>query len=122
MNLRCDNCKNTNKGRYSTFFLEGKLITLCNECRYGIPKNKKSPETIFNELQTPFWKLMGAKPKPQDIALEKYLHRRGMTYGDWRKEREAGLAKNPSALNAFEQHIKQYGTNNAPNPSFRKTS
>jgi hypothetical protein len=65
---------------------------------------------------------MGQKAKPKDIALEKYLHRRGMTYGDYRRERELGLAKNPSALSDFEQHYKQYGRNNAPDPSFRKTS
>ncbi len=122
MNLRCDNCQSKSKGRYSTFWLENKLVTLCHECRYGQPRNIKSPNKIFDELQTPFWKLMGQKPKPKDIALDKYLHSRGMSYGDWRREREAGLAKNPSALNQFEKHYKKYGGNNEPNTSFNKTS
>ena len=119
MTIYCDNCHKTNKGHYSSFWLDGKIVTLCNDCRFG-PRPAKSPDKAFDDLQTPFWKMMGQKPKPKDVALEQYLHRRGMTYGEWRREREVGLAKNPSVLNKFEEHWKKYGKNNAPDVQFHK--
>lgn len=75
----------------------------------------------FEYLQTPFWKLMGLKPKPNEIKLEKYLHSRGMSYGDFRRERdrqEGASAK--GGIQKFEQHFNKYGTNNAPTPAFEK--
>ena len=64
-------------------------MTLCDECRYGIkvPRNTTHPDALFNKYQIPFWKLMGQKPKPKDIAYEKYLKSRNMTYGDAVRER-----------------------------------
>ena len=102
MNIRCDSCKSTNKGRYSTFWSGDALKTLCYECRYG-KKAGKSQEQIFNELQTPFWKLMGQKAKPKDIAYEKYLKSRGMTYGDAVKERNYKYGKEKGAYEQFQK-------------------
>lgn len=104
--------------------LDNTPVTMCEDCRWGkkIAKNSKTDKQRFEELQTPFWKLMGAKPKEKDIALDKYLKRRGMTYGDWRLERDHEAAINPSALNDFTKHYNKYGGNNAPDPSFKKRS
>lgn len=69
---------------------------------YPKPRNKMSSyaKQQFEKLQTPFWKLMGQKAKPKDIAYEKYLKARGMTYGDAVLERNLH-ADNPSAYSQF---------------------
>lgn len=104
MNIQCDECKQRGKGSYTTRWIENTLVTLCNDCRYGkrLSKNVKSENQVFNELQTPFWKLMGQKPKPKDIAYEKYLKSRNMTYGDAVRERNL-KANNPSAYESFSK-------------------
>jgi hypothetical protein len=112
--LICDNCKQKNKGRYSTFEIqtEGgyKFVTFCNDCRYG-KRPVKSQNEIFDSLQVPFWKLMGQKAKPKDIKLEKMLKWKGMTYGDWRRYRDyKENAKNSSAYNDFTEHVNKYGS------------
>lgn len=123
--ITCDICKGTGKGRYRTVELEvaegkGKLVTACYECLSGKPRPGKSNRELFNELQTPFWKIMGLKPTEKDLKLEKYLKHRGIGYGDWRLEREYKQAKHESAIKQFESHYKHYGRNNAPDPSFQK--
>jgi len=104
MEIQCDECKQTGKGRYSTRWIEDKPVTLCDDCRYGkgIQKNVKSENQVFNELQTPFWKLMGQKPKPKDIAYEKYLKSKNMTYGDAVRERNM-KGEYGSAADAFNK-------------------
>lgn len=104
MNIRCDQCHKKNKGSYTSFYFEGELITLCRNCRYGKnPRNVKSQNQIFNELQTPFWKLMGQKPKPKDLAYEKYLKSRGMTYGDAVLERSYKYGREKNAYEQFKK-------------------
>lgn len=107
MSIRCDICKRKGMGRYSTRWMEHQLVTLCDECRYGkrLPRAGKSDHEVFNELQTPFWKLMGQKPKPKDIAYEKYLKSKNMTYGDVVRERNR-KASEPSAYEAFAKENK----------------
>lgn len=101
MNIRCDLCKKKNKGRYRTQEYDGKLITACYDC-LGIGSRGPSDKTRWEQMQTPFWKLMGQKPKPKDIAYEKYLKSRNMTYGDAVLERNY---KGPyqSAMSKFEK-------------------
>lgn len=65
---------------------------------------------------------MGLPPKPKEVAFEKYLKRRGMTYGQYRKEQTALYAKNPSAMKDFEQHYEKHGRKNAPDPQVNKTN
>lgn len=122
--LFCELCGQTNKGRYSTFYLEydegkKKIVTWCDDCRF-MPKGKTDKKR-WEDLQTPFWIMSGQKPKPRDIKLDKYLKHRGMTYADWRRERDyKEHAKYPSALKDYEQHINKYGTKNAHEPSVSK--
>lgn len=120
--ITCDLCNETGKGRYKTVLLDDKPVTMCNDCRYGkgVKRGGKSMNQLYDDLQVPFWKLMGQKPKPKDIKLEKYLKNRGMTYGDWRRERDYKMAKHQSALPEYEAHIKKYGRNNAKSFSFSK--
>jgi hypothetical protein len=120
--IKCDLCKQTGKGRYKTTYFEDRLITLCDECRYGknIKRAAKSNDEMFNYLQTPFWKILGLKPKEREIKLDKYLKSRGMTYGDWRREREYKSAKHESAYSQFQNHVNKYGTGNAPETPFTK--
>lgn len=109
MKIQCDQCKEKGKGSYTTFWYEDKLVTLCKECRWGagISRNTKSPEELFNATQIPFWKLMGQKPKPKDIAYEKYLKSRNMTYGDAVRERDYHHAHEQSALPKFQHEINK---------------
>ncbi len=102
---------------------KGVLFKLACNCQTDILNIKiiKSDRERFNELQTPFWKLVGLKPKEKDIKLEKFLKWKGMGYGDWRRERDAKAAKYPSALPDYQKHIKKYGRDNAPPPGFGKT-
>lgn len=111
MKIKCEECKQTGKGRYTTFEYQGKFITLCDECRYGtgVARNTTHPDEIFNQLQTPFWKLMGQPPKPKDIAYEKELKRRGMTYGDAVRERDYYRAREQSALPRLQEHLNRGG-------------
>jgi len=125
MAITCDRCKETNKGQYKTFkweYKEGKtkFVTWCYEC-LKVPLGKgKTDKKLFEELQIPFWKLMGKKPKERDKRLEKYLKWRGMTYTDWRRERDFYLAKNQSAIKEWENHYKTNGKESIPNEQIYK--
>jgi len=55
----------------------------------------------FDKLQVPFWKLMGQRPKAKDIAYERYLKLKGMTYGDAVLERNMNGSAS-SAYDAFQ--------------------
>lgn len=104
----CDDCKETGKVKYYTFEFKGKWITLCHNCRYGVPvpRNGKSDKAVIDSLHIPFWQLMGQKAKPHEIAYEKYLKSKNMTYGEAYLKRNYYEAKNPSGLNEMKKHIK----------------
>jgi len=105
--ITCEQCKETGKGSYTTFEYQGKLLTLCRECRFGkSPRNTKSDKEVFDSLQVPFWKLMGQKPKPKDIAYEKLLKSRGMTYGDAVRERNY-KAQEKSAFSKLQHELNK---------------
>lgn len=123
--LKCDNCGEGNKGRYRSFDLEyeegkKKWVTWCRDCLEGDISSTDKDKKMFEEISTPFWKHMGLKPKPKEIAFERYLKNRGMSWGDYRKEKTFYQAKQESAINQFNQHVKKYGTKNEPNPVFGK--
>jgi len=125
MKIRCQRCHKTNQGRYKTFNLqigEGKYetVTWCYPCLDAPLGSKKADKEMFDHFATPFWKLMGLPAKPDEIKFEKYLKWRGMSYGDYKREKDAILAKNSSALPDFEAHLKKYGTKSAPDPTFDK--
>lgn len=115
----CDKCGETNKGRYKSFDQKQedgtkKLVTWCYECLGLGLARWKSEKQLFDEYSVPFWKMMGAKPKKEDLAREKWMKKRGMSYGDLRRERDYYEAKERSAVADFNDHIKKYGRNNAP--------
>jgi ribosome-binding protein aMBF1 (putative translation factor) len=91
MTITCDECKSTGKGTYTSRWIDGKVVTMCDDCRYGrkLSRNTKSEKEVYDSLQIPFWKLMGQKAKPKDIAYEKYLKSKNMTYGDAVRERNS---------------------------------
>lgn len=47
----------------------------------------RSVESRLREYATPFWKIMGLPPKPEEIAAEKRMKREGKTYLDVQRER-----------------------------------
>lgn len=79
-----------------------------------------SPMALFNKLQTPFWKMMGLKPKPREVQLDKWLKHKGMTYGEYRLMRDRREGKFQSALPTFEKHVNKYGTKSIPDTTFQK--
>ena len=91
MYIICDDCHKGGKGSYTSRWLDGKVVTMCDDCRYGkkLPRNTKSEKEVYDSLQVPFWKMMGQKAKPRDIVYEKYLKSKNMTYGDAVKERNS---------------------------------
>jgi len=95
----------------------------CNCNRLVYRKSLKSEKEIFDELQTPFWKIAGMKPKPHEQKLERLLKWKNMSWGDYRRYRDhLARASHPSAMPRFENHIKKYKWNNEPAPSFTKKS
>jgi len=106
MKISCDTCKETGKGSYTTRWEDGKPVTECDECRYGkgLIRLGKSDKRIFDDIQTPFWKIMGQKPKPKDIRYEKYLKDHNMTYGDAVKLRNI----NATQKSSYEQFKKTH--------------
>lgn len=80
----------------------------------------KTPGQLWEHINTPYWKLMGQKAKPKDIALDKYLKDHNMTYGDYRRAREHGVATNQSAFPEFENHLNKYGTKGEPDHEVKK--
>lgn len=58
----------------------------------------------YDKLQTPFWKLMGQKPKAKDLQYEKMLKWRGMTYGDAVMERSQG-GQYQNAMPELQKHL-----------------
>jgi hypothetical protein len=96
-------------------------ICKCNDI-INIDKIPLTDNKMFERLQTPFWKMAGLKPKPKEIALDRYLKWKGKTYGDWRRERDkAAGANNPSGMKQFEEHWHKYGRDNEPVTPFTKS-
>lgn len=102
----------------------------CRRCLAAGPKDEKEQNRhqvylqgkyYYEKLQTPFWKMMGLKPKPKELALDKWLAWRGMTYGDWRKERDQLKAHNPGAVNQFEQWWAKRTINEAIEQKYQKS-
>lgn len=120
----CPKCK-TKYQKYLGLIMGTKAVMwrpMCT-CQSGYKSSQKTEKQLFNELQTPFWKMIGAKPKPQEAQLDSYLKRRGIGYGEWRLEREANSAKQQGGVDRFNEHVKKYGRDNAPTPTdFEKRS
>lgn len=115
--------KNTSSGFYVELNRRGRFSRVEVEDPRAKTKIPLTDRKLFDRLQTPFWKLMGQKAKPQDIQLERFLRWKGWNYGDYRlaRDHQAG-ASEQSGMNQFETHHNKYGTKNAPDPSFTKIS
>lgn len=111
MDLKCDQCGEKNKGRYSTFFFGKKLATMCNECRWGIgikgsaDKDKKT----WEHISTPLWVHAGQKPNAEERAQVAYMKKHNMSWGDLRKERDAKLARSPGAMKRYQEYMNKEG-------------
>jgi hypothetical protein len=124
MKLVCENCKQTDKGRYSTFYFEKRLITLCDECRWGTTKTvvgEDKDKKLWEHLSTPFWVHMGLDPK---TAVEKkqvaHLKKHNMSWGDLRKERDSYYARSKGGWNQYLEYKRKGGR--VPDASFKKES
>ena len=103
--LKCLN-KNTSAAQWVEMKKDGRFTPIPVE--YPKPRTEMSSraQTEFNKLQTPYWRMMGQKAKAKDIAYEKALKWRGMTYGDAVMERSLG-AENQSALPEWNEAMSR---------------
>lgn len=99
----CSICK-TKKKKYLGKIMGSPAVLYKPQCSCQQSISKGEHRITFDDLQIPFWRLMGQKPKPKDIAYEKYLKSRGMTYGDAVRERDYYQARNPSALKQWQKY------------------
>lgn len=112
MKIKCDECKGRGKGKYSTFFFGNKLVTLCDDCRWGkgIRGGGDKDKKTWEHISTPFWVHMGLEPK---TAAEKkqvaHLKKYNMSWGDLRKERDAKLARSEGGWNKYMEYKKNGG-------------
>lgn len=65
-----------------------------------------SDQSRFNKLQTPWWKMMGQKPKQKDIEYEKMLKWKNMSYGDAVLERSRH-GEYQNAMPQLEKHLDE---------------
>lgn len=74
---KCDKC---GQETYCLFLKDLKEGWICQEC--GGKPTVRSKEAIYRQLQTPFWKLAGQKPTPEEAKIDKWLKKKGMDYYD----------------------------------------
>lgn len=108
----CSKCK-TKKEKYLGYINTTAAVLYRLKCdcdtSHTPSSNGMSPKKAWEHINTPYWKLMGLKPKPKDIAYERYLKSKNMTYGDAALAR-ARHAQNPSAIGEF-QKTRERGSN-----------
>src|SRR5690606_36373507 len=80
----CTKCPYCGKGKAKLHISFG--LMPCEECEAkqrkisSTPMNRPSREKRMEYYATPFWKHMGLKPTKQEIAQEKEMKRKGMSY------------------------------------------
>lgn len=72
---KCDRC-------FITFEEEAKEFELSAAFRFLRQENE------YRRLQTPFWKMMGHKMTPEEMAVERWMKERNMDYYDLQKLRD----------------------------------
>jgi len=107
----CPICK-TKKKKYIGKIMGSPAVlytSVCNcEKPVEIKKIGKSNKQLFDSLHVPYWRLMGQAPKPKDIAYEKYLKSRNMTYGDAVRERDYKQHASLSNRKDIHEIVKGY--------------
>jgi hypothetical protein len=100
---KCNKCKNCHKNPAVIDKFYGVLT--CKECQRELRKKAGSESRYFsmtNKMReyfaTPFWKVMGQKPKKEDILKEREMKRRGITYYDLQRQRNMARHFNSSHL------------------------
>ena len=107
--LRCPRC---GKPRANIDSILG--ILNCDECNKEIREKTGGPlEPSMKSFRskeeywaTPFWKHMGLKPKPHEVAAEREMKRRGVSYLDLQKERNKNAKPNPEMRKVAELALK----------------
>ncbi len=123
---KCPNCGNPG-AKISTQF----GVLNCNGCNTRLnkigekPKDTRSLKTKEDHWATPFWKHMGLKAKPHELAQEREMKRRGLTYRDLQKARNRNVKPNKEMRKitklALEgglvDHVKKINDNRRQRPS-----
>jgi hypothetical protein len=76
-------------------------------------------KTLEEYIATPFWKITGQKPKPSDIAQEKWMKNHNLTYSDLRKKQ---IAESPIKYDSTElkKKLMKGELKTKPAPQYRK--
>lgn len=89
-------------------------------CHKWYKRGGMSDKMMEEYIATPFWKITGQKPKPQELAQEKWMKDHNMTYSDVRKKQiaDSPVKYDPSPLR--EKIKKGEFTDGQPRPKYRK--
>jgi len=80
---KCDICSRESR---HLVLKDTKVGWVCPKC--GGRPLVLSKETIYRKLQTPFWKIAGQKPTPEEAKTDKWLKKKGMDYYDLQRTRD----------------------------------
>lgn len=113
--VRCPKCMKRPANISSMFGVE--LCDTCKKKSYEYKGFKGMDKNKFTDyIATPFWKHMGLKPKPEELAREKEMNRRGLTYGDlYRMRHMNGKYSNEGLVKAIQD-----GTYKKPSTNYSK--
>jgi len=85
----------------------------CAQCskKSKFEHHGKSVKEFLEYIGTPFWRHMGLKPKPEELAQEKMMKLRGLTYGDLQKIRNEKAKFDSTKLKnkLYRRELPKYG-------------
>lgn len=105
----------------------------CNEELRGIGGPSVGDTRSFHTKEeywaTPFWKHMGLKPKQHEVATEREMKRRGLSYLDLQRERNKNAKPNPEMKKITDlalkgelvNHVKKINDNRRQRPSSKSS-
>lgn len=121
----CSVCK-TKKTKYLGTIFSARSVMFKPNCycadSYRTSSSTDADKKMFEHISTPIWVHAGLKPNAKDKAQLKYMKDHGMSFGDLRRQREAGLERRNDAMKALQHHESKYGRGNAPDVKFNKES
>lgn len=115
----CTHCPRCNKA--GTVIDKFNGVMNCKKCSEEM-KFKPMSGFFMNEerreyFATPFYKIMGLKPKPEEIKMEKEMHRRGLTFLDMKKIRNMNARFDSSKI---RQQLENGDLHESTDPSYHR--
>lgn len=117
---KCPRC-----GRRGTIIDANYGVMPCKFCRRKeIKINRRrhwlSDQSLKEYAATPFWRHMGLKAKPEELAQEKYMKYRGWTYADLQSMRNEGKNAHFNSSKIINQILEGKMPDAHPTPNYRR--